>query len=164
MLTENSQLNGHHCSLDAPPSHAKMLNTAICTTAKPHTASSHTPNRKISSAPSFDRILETTAILIHHTSDVGVQSTTSAISSSVSMWPYGDLGVCGWSTTCRDTTLSAVLSTVLSPRVGPLSGDAQSHRFTPLQINSLGRNLKYPLLWLNRTCNFLRLSVIHFDR
>jgi len=158
MITEKSQLKGHHCFRDTPPSHAKILKTAISTTAKPHTASSHMPNRKISSAPSLDHILETTATLINHTSDVGVGSTPSAISSSVSMWPYKDLGVWGWSTTCRDTTLSPALSTLLSPMVVQLSGDGQSPRFTTIQIHSSDRNLKWPLLSLNDACDSLRLS------
>jgi len=160
MLTEKSQLKGHHRFQEAPPSHARQLKTAISTTAKPKTASSHTPKRKNTSAPLLDHILDTPTTLIAHTSDVGVRSTTSAISSPVSLWPRRDFVVWGWSTTCRGTTLSVVLSTVPSLKLLEFSRDAHSPRFSPAQMNSSGGGHGWPFLGLNDACEPLPLSLL----
>jgi len=144
---------------EAPPSSARKCRTTTSPVAKPHTPSSPTP--KISLAPSFEHILVPPTTPINKcTSDVRVGSTTPAISSSTSLQPSGDLVARSRSITCRSTTRSAVSSTIWSPTISAVLGDAQSPRFDRFQGNSCGSGLQRPCFGRNDAWDPSPLSVV----
>jgi len=71
--------------------------------------------------------------------------------------------VWGRSTTPRGTTRSAVSSTVPSPTVLAVLGDAQSPRFDPFQINISGSALQRPFFGRNNACDPSPLSPVDFS-
>jgi hypothetical protein len=133
----------------APPSPARKSKTATSPAGKPKTASSPPPKTKISSAASLDHILVTPTTPIKRTSNVRVGSTTPAISTSTSLRPRGDSVARGRNTTRRGTTQSAVSFAIPSPTASAVSGDSQSPRFDPFQINSSGSALQRPFFGRN---------------
>ena len=143
----------------APPSPTRKSKTTTSPATKPKSASK--PSPKLTSAPSLEHILVlATSPSNEHTSDIRVGSTTPPISSSTPFGTRGDSVAHSRSTTRRSITQLAASSTIPSPIVSAVLGDAQLPRFDPFQMNSSGGALQRPIFRQNDARNPLLHSLI----